>query len=130
MDGAGQRHFVLQPICNLPACEVEAGRGALEREVQMRPPARRREAQGESGGVQRLGKARGEVFDPWLVDLLAEEVKKAPPTDADREVMIVPAGAMPWRSGNAQAEAEDDDDDEVGGDLEVMLDEQNREDKA
>lgn len=86
-------------------------------------------ALGWQEALQQLGKARGEVFDPWLVDLLAEEVKKAPPTDADREVMIVPAGAMPWRSGNAQAEAEDDDD-EVGGDLEVMLDEQNREDKA
>jgi HD-GYP domain-containing protein (c-di-GMP phosphodiesterase class II) len=75
--------------------------------------------------LQQLGKARGEVFDPWLVDLLAEEVKKEPPTANQREVMIVPAGAMPWRTHEASEE-----DDAIDGDLEVMLDEQKREDKA
>ncbi len=77
--------------------------------------------------LAQLAKARGEVFDPWLVDLLAEEVKKQPPTAADREVMIVPAGAMPWRATHAEPV---DDDDEVADDLEVMLDEQRREEKA
>jgi HD-GYP domain-containing protein (c-di-GMP phosphodiesterase class II) len=76
--------------------------------------------------LQQLGKARGEVFDPWLVDLLAEEVKKEPPSDVHREVMIVPAGAMPWRTHTEASEEDDAFDDEI----EVMLDEQKREDKA
>lgn len=79
--------------------------------------------------LQQLAKARGDVFDPWLVDLLTEEVTKEPPTATDREVMIVPAGAMPWRAGHAEA-VEEDDDELVADDLEVMLDEQRREDPA
>lgn len=77
--------------------------------------------------LQQLARARGDVFDPWLVDLLAEEVRKDPPSAADREVMIVPAGAMPWRTLHADTH---DDDDEIEGDLEVMLDEQKREGPA
>lgn len=77
--------------------------------------------------LQQLAKARGEVFDPWLVDLLAEEVRKDPPNPSDREVMIVPAGSMPWRTPHADA---GDDEDEVEDDLEVMLDEQKREGPA
>lgn len=76
--------------------------------------------------LQQLGKARGEVFDPWLVDLLAEEVKKEPPSAAHREVMIVPAGAMPWRTHADASEEDDAFDDEI----EVMLDEQKREEKS
>jgi HD-GYP domain-containing protein (c-di-GMP phosphodiesterase class II) len=80
--------------------------------------------------LHQLGKERGEVFDPWLVDLLIEEVKKAPPSASDREVMIVPAGAMPWRTAGAEGEADDDDDREpAADDLEVMMDE-TREDDA
>jgi hypothetical protein len=78
--------------------------------------------------LDRIAKERGEVFDPWLVDVFTEEVQKAPPTCApDREVMIVPAGAMPWRAPEA---AEEEEDEEVGGDgeLEVMLDDPLRED--
>jgi hypothetical protein len=77
--------------------------------------------------LAQLAKTRGEAFDPWLVDLLAEEVRKEPPAENDREVMIVPAGAMPWRSiANEPA----DDDDRVDDELEVMLDEHRREDGA
>jgi HD-GYP domain-containing protein (c-di-GMP phosphodiesterase class II) len=76
--------------------------------------------------LAQLAKARGEVFDPWLVDLLAEEVRKEPPTASDRDVMIVPVGAMPWRSTAVEPT---DDDDRVDDELEVMLDE-NREDTA
>jgi HD-GYP domain-containing protein (c-di-GMP phosphodiesterase class II) len=77
--------------------------------------------------LQQLGKARGEVFDPWLVDLLTEEVTKEPPLDGDREVMIVPAGSMPWRlAGPTDAE----DDEVEAGELEVMLDDRDTEDKA
>lgn len=77
--------------------------------------------------LERIAKERGEVFDPWLVDVFAEEVQKEPPTcSPDREVMIVPAGAMPWRA----PEVAEEDDEEVGGDgeLEVMLDDPLRED--
>ena len=77
--------------------------------------------------LQQLAKARGEVFDPWLVDLLAEEVRKEPPSASDREVMIVPVGAMPWRTASPEPA---DDDDEVPGEIEVMMDEQQREDLA
>jgi HD-GYP domain-containing protein (c-di-GMP phosphodiesterase class II) len=80
--------------------------------------------------LQQLAKARGEVFDPWLVDLLTEEVKKEPPTADDREVMIVPAGVMPWRAARSDDDEEDDDDESPPeGDLEVMLDE-TREEQA
>lgn len=79
--------------------------------------------------LQQLSKARGDVFDPWLVDVFSEEVRKDPPTmSADREVMIVPGGTMPWRSEAAGGAAEDDD--EVDDELEVMLDEPNREERA
>lgn len=77
--------------------------------------------------LQQLGSACGEVFDPWLVDLLREEVAKEPPVATDREVMIVPVGSMPWRLANTQ----DVDDDELDeGELEVMHDEKRREDSA
>ncbi|MEO6595316.1 MAG: HD domain-containing phosphohydrolase [Planctomycetota bacterium] len=75
--------------------------------------------------LEQLGRARGEVFDPWLLDLLVEEIEKDPPaTSSDRPVMIVPAGSMPWRT----AAAEQCDDEETamaddGCELEVMLDE-------
>ena len=68
-----------------------------------------------------LQSAKGEVFDPWLVDLFSEEIEKDPPSP-DREVMIVPSGSLPWRTVGAEAEADEDD---VAGDeqeLEVMLD--------
>ena len=77
--------------------------------------------------LAQLQRERGEVFDPWLVDLFVEEVEKAPPVPAnDRPVMIVPGGNLPWRSaaevGETPDEADDDDlrdEDE----LEVMQDE-------
>ncbi len=79
--------------------------------------------------LAQIQKARGEAFDPWLVDLLVEEVEKAPPSPIDREVMIVPAGGMPWR--NAAAVDADGDTDELGDDeLEVMFDELHGEDRA
>lgn len=67
----------------------------------------------------RLEEAKGEVFDPWLVDLFSEEIRTAPPQQ-DREVMIVPGGSMPWRV--VEAEADEDDSAESQAELEVMLD--------
>ena len=69
--------------------------------------------------LERLERAKGEVFDPWLVDLFCEEVRLQPP-EQDREVAIVPAGAMPWRM--VEAEPEDGVGAEAAGDLEVLLD--------
>ncbi len=44
--------------------------------------------------------------------------------EVDREVMIVPSGAMPWRAEAAEPALDDDEDDEIdaSGELEVMLD--------
>jgi HD-GYP domain-containing protein (c-di-GMP phosphodiesterase class II) len=83
--------------------------------------------------LEQLAKERGEVFDPWLVDVFAEEIRKAPPAvDADREVMIVPGGALPWRTAttNAASDDEEDEDDLGGPELEVLLDDTQREEQA
>ncbi|MBL8751654.1 MAG: HD domain-containing protein [Planctomycetes bacterium] len=79
--------------------------------------------------LQQLQRARGEAFDPWLVDLLAEEVAKSPPPPPDREVMIVPAGGMPWRAP-VVADAAEDDETDGDGELEVMFDDPAAEDHA
>lgn len=81
--------------------------------------------------LQQMAEARGEVFDPWLLDVFDEEIRREPPAEGgDRPVMIVPAGSMPWRHADAGAADEDGSDDaDFGADeLEVMLDEGNRED--
>ena len=46
--------------------------------------------------------------------------------------MIVPGGALPWRSATADAASDDEEDDDgLGGpELEVLLDENTREDQA
>lgn len=77
-----------------------------------------------SEALDQLHKAKGEVFDPWLVELFAEEIERDPPTSSDREVMIVPGGSLPWRT----VENEDEEDvvndlqNELNSELEVMLD--------
>lgn len=74
--------------------------------------------------MQQIEQACGSVFDPSLVRLFAEEIQKAPPQAcADRDVMIVPGGVMPWR--DARRSADDDDEDDEGNvqDLEVLTDE-------
>ncbi|MCU0867142.1 MAG: hypothetical protein MUC36_25455 [Planctomycetes bacterium] len=84
--------------------------------------------------LQQMAQARGAAFDPWLLDLFTEEIRKDPPVVVtDREVMIVPGGVMPWHAtGSSRVDdAEDDDDDEDDGpDLEVLIDEREREDLA
>lgn len=71
--------------------------------------------------LHQLRAAKGEVFDPWLVDLFCEEIEKDPPTSTDREVMIVPVGSLPWRTVSADADDEDGAGDEQE-ELEVMID--------
>jgi len=75
-----------------------------------------------------LGRAGGEVFDPWLLELLADEVAKNPPVAGENEVMIVPTGAMPWRAAVTAPRDDDDDDGVDDRELEVLLDERRRED--
>ena len=81
--------------------------------------------------LEQLAAARGEVFDPWLCELFDEEIRREPPSGGDRPVMIVPAGSMPWRSGEAVAEFDDDADDDFATDeLEVLHDERRPEDAS
>ena len=62
------------------------------------------------------------MFDPWLVELFVEEIERDPPTSDDRDVMIVPGGALPWRTVDADGDEEDDSSAELQSELEVMLD--------
>ena len=83
---------------------------------------------GHEEALQQMIEERGVIFDPWLVDLFAEDIRKDPPTASDEsEVMIVPGGALPWRMTEDDREEEDYVDD---GELEVMLDDPKREDPA
>lgn len=77
--------------------------------------------------LTQLERAGGTVFDPWLLGLFVEEVRSAPPAAADRPVMIVPPGSLPWQAAVA---ADDDADgtDVVCDDLEVMSDDTRGED--
>jgi response regulator RpfG family c-di-GMP phosphodiesterase len=79
--------------------------------------------------LAQMASDRGEVFDPWLLDMFQEEIQKAPPTvAADRPVMIMPTGSEPYRPAEADANDEGLDYD-LGQELEVMLDEMPPEDR-
>lgn len=67
-----------------------------------------------------INKAKGEVFDPWIVELFATEIERDPPAPSDPDAMVAPVGSLPWR----RAEDSEDEDSEVGPniDLELMLD--------
>lgn len=73
-----------------------------------------------SEALEQLNKAKGEVFDPWLVELFTEEIERDPPTSMDREVTILPGGSLPWRT--VEGDDEDDVATELQSELEVMLD--------
>lgn len=80
--------------------------------------------------LQQMYADRGEVYDPWLLDLFAEEIRRSPPeVDVDRPVMILPVGSVPERLAEEAGESLDEDD---GGhkELEVMLDDGPPEDRA
>jgi response regulator RpfG family c-di-GMP phosphodiesterase len=53
-----------------------------------------------TGAIERLQRERGGMFDGDLVDLLADEVGKAPPTSDGREVLLMPTGVLPWRDAD------------------------------
>jgi hypothetical protein len=77
----------------------------------------------------RLQRARGEVFDPSLLDLFVDEVQKQPPGAlADRPVMIVPGNSVPWQAAEERGamdgiDADDDEDEDEEPELEVLTDE-------
>ena len=75
--------------------------------------------------LQQIDGARGEVFDPWLVDLFREAIEKDPPEAAlDAPVMIVPGGTEPWSAMQGEFAGEDDDNaDDFAEELEVLADE-------
>lgn len=83
--------------------------------------------------LRELDRCKGEVFDPWLVELFVEEIQKSPPAAVgDRAVMIVPAGAMPWGEQRLTAEDGADEADEdygVDADLEVLADDDRGEER-
>lgn len=79
--------------------------------------------------LEQIEAAAGTVFDPWLVELFAQDIRNAPPAvSADRPVMIVPPGSLPWQSADDAVSDEEDDADLVCDDLEVMVDDTVRED--
>ena len=67
-----------------------------------------------------INKAKGEVFDPWLVELFVSEIERDPPEPTDSAVMMAPAGSLPWR--RAEAGEEEELEDEPNVDLELLLD--------
>ncbi len=84
--------------------------------------------------LARLHDARGEVFDPWLCDLFAEELERDPPEvreeRVDREVSIVPNGTLMWPMDGMELEESLDDDGDDEEELEVMLDDPDSADEA
>lgn len=81
-----------------------------------------------AAALARLADDRGEVFDPWLLELFGQELQKAPPQPDDRPVMISPAGVVALRAAvgdidsRIAAELGDDLDLDPSADLELMLD--------
>ncbi|MFM1870651.1 MAG: hypothetical protein RL398_73 [Planctomycetota bacterium] len=75
--------------------------------------------------IEQLTRQRGEMFDPWLVDVLAAELERdPPPVEVDREVAVVPAtSTLFWPPVEALAEDPAEDDDDAIDELEVLLDE-------
>lgn len=57
-----------------------------------------------------LREERGAAFDPRVVDTICAVVEASPPDDADRTVMLVPGGMLPWRAEPVAASASGADD--------------------
>lgn len=81
--------------------------------------------------LERLGDGRGRAYDPWLLDLFAEELRKSPPRSEDRPVMILPPGAVALRGMATGTEGEDDDLlPDSDGELELLADDVRPEERA
>jgi HD-GYP domain-containing protein (c-di-GMP phosphodiesterase class II) len=78
--------------------------------------------------LEQMAADRGEIYDPWLLDMFAAEIRRAPPEiDNDRPVMILPGGSVPPRR---EPELEEGLDYDLGAELEVMLEELPPEERA
>lgn len=84
-------------------------------------------AQAAADALGMLQRLRGEAFDPWLVDLFVASLPRSESRGAaDRAVMIVPGGGK----ASSGAEPVDDEDDGFSdGELEVLADEPNDDDR-
>jgi HD-GYP domain-containing protein (c-di-GMP phosphodiesterase class II) len=82
----------------------------------------------------RMAQDRGAVFDPWLLDLFAQEIRKSPPQRSDRPVMISPAGVVALRSVVASfdngTEAGEDLAADLAEELELMSEDRPGEDRT
>jgi HD-GYP domain-containing protein (c-di-GMP phosphodiesterase class II) len=58
--------------------------------------------------LDRMAEDRGAVFDPWLLDLFAQEVRKSPPSREDRPVVISPAGVVALRNAVGPLDGDED----------------------
>ncbi|GAB4140042.1 MAG: hypothetical protein Fur0037_06460 [Planctomycetota bacterium] len=61
--------------------------------------------------LEQLAQDRGTLFDPWLLDLFAEEVRNAPDEEA-KPVLISLAGAVPYKAAESGS-SDDPLDDEI-----------------
>jgi response regulator RpfG family c-di-GMP phosphodiesterase len=77
---------------------------------------------------------RGEIYDPWLLSLFAEELVKSPPSDpASKPVLIAGAGGSVVEAGDSSAPRTDEEFDVVNDDiddLEVIVEETRVEDRS
>lgn len=81
----------------------------------------------QDAALEQLAQDRGTLFDPWLLDLFAEEVRKIP-DEGGQPILISTAGAVPYKAADAPMSEDGEDDDlrfqrEIAGDVEVMFDE-------
>jgi HD-GYP domain-containing protein (c-di-GMP phosphodiesterase class II) len=79
------------------------------------------------GAMEQLLFRRGEVYDPWLLSLFAEELVKSPPSDpVSKPVLIAGFGGSAAGTGGAPVPRTDEEFDvatEVLDDLEVIVEE-------
>lgn len=89
----------------------------------------------QEDAIAQMAQDRGEVYDPWLLDLFAERIRSEPSPEpdedeaVDRSVMILPPGSLPLRTKES-ADREDGLDYALGAELEIMLDELPPEERA
>ena len=78
-------------------------------------------ALGTEAAVEQLRELRGSELDPWLVDLFAEAVQRAPGDEADKTVSLGMRGVNASYLG-AAAQSDDGVDAEGGEEIELMAD--------
>lgn len=62
-----------------------------------------------SDALDAIREDRGETFDPWLVDLFEEEIRRSPMPRGDSETVTISAGgAVPYKLTQVDPEEEED----------------------